>query len=287
MCLPEEPLAESAPLARRLAAEHCLKDATGGDVCGWYHGLWQDLRLIGFDASPGDQADFFQEAFALVARNPGRKRILISGAADYGILAHLLLACRRNAIEVDVTVLDLCPTPLHLNTWFADRLGLPITTVCADILEYEPEQTFDVICSHSFLIQFTAERRDLVVAKWRQMLASGGHLVAVNRVRAASGPVFFTPEAARDFCEGAARRLAENPAYSAPERAEVLRVAEVFAGRRITHALPAAELAVLFPRNGLKIAWDTTIVSADPRLPNVPGQPPREVENACIVARAE
>lgn len=281
---PDEPLAESAPLARRLAAEHCLKDAQGGDVCGWYHGLWQDLRLIGFDASPVDQAGFFQEAFAVVARKPGRKRILISGAADYGILAHLLSACRRNAVEGDVTVLDLCPTPLHLNTWFADRMGVPVTTICADILEHEPEQAFDVICSHSFLIQFAPEHRNLVVAKWRRMLASGGNIVAVNRVRPTDGPVRFTPESARDFCEVTARRLEENPAYSTPEREEILRTAEVFAACRVTYALPAEELALLLTQNGLKIELQTTIVSPDPRIPNVRGEPPRVVENACIVA---
>ncbi len=241
---------------------------------------------MGFDASPVGQADFFREAFAVAARKPGRKRILISGAADYGILAHLLSACRKNAVEVDVTVLDLCPTPLHLNQWFADRMGVPVTTVCADILEYAPEETFDLICSHSFLIQFTPERRNLVVVKWRGLLASGGNIIAVNRVRPASGPVLFTPEAARDFCEVAARRLAEIPAYSTPEREEILRTAEVFAKRRITYALSSVELAQLFAQNGLKIELQTTIVSPDPRITNVRGEPPREVENACIVAVA-
>ena len=53
----------------------------------------------------------------------GPRRVLISGAADYSILAYVLWACRENGLDAEVTVLDRCDTPLLLNTWYAEQGG--------------------------------------------------------------------------------------------------------------------------------------------------------------------
>jgi len=54
----EEPLMFSAPVARQTASRLCRKDPISGEDCSWYHGLWQDLRLMGLAAAPAQQADF-------------------------------------------------------------------------------------------------------------------------------------------------------------------------------------------------------------------------------------
>lgn len=43
--------------------------------------------------------------------------MLISGTADYSMLAHLLQAYRNVEAAVHVTVLDRCETPLYLCRW--------------------------------------------------------------------------------------------------------------------------------------------------------------------------
>jgi hypothetical protein len=63
MKAPVEPLDQSAPLAQRLAAGLCRKDPETGADCSWYHGLWQDLRLMSRAASPEHQPQYFLEAF--------------------------------------------------------------------------------------------------------------------------------------------------------------------------------------------------------------------------------
>src|SRR5262245_36311726 len=104
---PQEPLELSAPLARRLAPQLCHKDPASGESCAWQHGLWQYLRILGMNHSPRAHAAFLLEALAATAR-PGM-RVLVSGAADYSMLAHVLAATRA----AEVTVLDVCETPLE------------------------------------------------------------------------------------------------------------------------------------------------------------------------------
>jgi len=43
---PDEPLAESAPVAWGLAPSLCAGDPASHDSCLWYHRIWQYLRLL-------------------------------------------------------------------------------------------------------------------------------------------------------------------------------------------------------------------------------------------------
>lgn len=78
-----EPLKLSAPLALRLAPRLCRD-------CAWFHGLWQVLRLLGLNTTPEHHARFFRERLRRECRALDRPRVLISGTADYSLLAHLL-----------------------------------------------------------------------------------------------------------------------------------------------------------------------------------------------------
>ena len=89
----EEPLRESAPLARRLAPVLCRRDPQSGESCAWYHGVWQDLRRLGLVTTARTNGAFFVETFRELAR-AGHRRVLISACADQSLLAHLLHAFR-------------------------------------------------------------------------------------------------------------------------------------------------------------------------------------------------
>jgi hypothetical protein len=283
----DEPIALSAPLARRLAPRLCRKDPVSGEDCSWYHGLWQDLRAIGLAASPEHQADFFLSAFKRLAVRRRRLRLLISGAADYSILAHVLWACNEHGLEADVTVADRCETPLFLNNWYAQRAGQTIRAVREDIFEYRPEAPFDVICSHSFLGQFPPQRRTTLVEKWSQLLAPMGSVLAVNRVRPDGTPRNhrFSPDQARSFCATVERRIRESPSLPESEASEIFNRARIYVQRLHGYAISAAELAALFQQAGFRIDDLVSVVSSDSRNSDASGPAvPACAEHACLLA---
>jgi SAM-dependent methyltransferase len=191
----DEPLEESAPLARCLAAQHCSAR------CGWYHGLWQHLRLLGLIEPWTRHAGFFRRALRKATAGRTRPRILICGAADYGMLAHVLAAARGRAANWDITVIDLCDTPLALNRWYAKQLGVRIRTRRADILRYRSPRRFDAICTHAFFGRFSPHERIDLAARWRALLKPGGAVITVTPVREgdAGARVGFSAAQARAF----------------------------------------------------------------------------------------
>jgi hypothetical protein len=256
-----EPLAESAPLASRLAPRLCAD-------CAWFHGLWQELRLRGLNTTPEHHAAFFRRWIRRAGRAPS---ILISGTADYSLLAQIRPALQRGA---RITVLDRCATPLELNRWYARRQGIRIATKRIDILDYRPRRRFDVICTHSFLGQFPPRRRARLIAHWYAMLEPGGLVLTINRLRpgAPPGRLGFSQAQAASFeallgerHRGAARRYARRMG-AWPIRSE-------------------AELAGLFKRAGFEVAALTahSLVLQGKRLsaPTTPGG----ASYACIAAR--
>ncbi len=110
----EEPVSESAALARRKAAEICDPGDSTQPGCALFHGLWQYFRIFGLASTPARNGGFFKHSLESLARDGGYSRMLISGAADYSMPAHVLKAYRNVEAAVQVTVLDRCETPLYL-----------------------------------------------------------------------------------------------------------------------------------------------------------------------------
>ena len=86
----EEPLVESASLARDTAERWCRTESGGGENCAWYHGLWPSLRALGIGTSPAVHAPMMLEALRDVAVKRSYPRVLISGCADYSLFAHVV-----------------------------------------------------------------------------------------------------------------------------------------------------------------------------------------------------
>jgi hypothetical protein len=205
---PYEPLAESAPLAWRLAPGLCPGDATSLDTCVWYHRVWQYLRLLGIITSIRTNTSFLLDTFdGLAGTHP---RVLIAASADYGMLAHVRHAFGERPL--DVTLVDRCPTSLRLNQWYADRLGFALTTACGDVLAVETDRPFDLVCTHNFIGRFAAEARLELARRWHAQLRSGGVVVTTQRVRPGSrlARASYTREQAREL---AARVVAAAAAY--------------------------------------------------------------------------
>lgn len=268
---PDEGLEDAARLAREQAPALCRRDAASGATCAWHHGLWPTLRLLGLVTAPALHGEFLRAALAGVAGE--RPRVLLSGAADHALLAQVLAAFGTRAPEV--TVLDICETPLLLNRWYARRAGTSVATRRSHILDFGEPATFDAVCSHAFLGNFDTAQRTALAAKWHALLRPGGKAVTVNRLRPGLEAqwIAFSVEqvwAYRARVEDAAKERA----LQVPRLGKA---AETYASRQAIFPLgSAAELRALFEGAGfdieqLSVATLPAAVRQQLSAPTVPG----------------
>ena len=100
----DEPVMTTAPMAKMVAPVLCRVDRDAGESCSWYHGFWQYLRLFKLAPTPEKHTGFFLDALGSLARDGEYGRMLISGAADYCMLAHVMRAYRNNDSRAEITV---------------------------------------------------------------------------------------------------------------------------------------------------------------------------------------
>ena len=247
----DEPLADSAMLAHEWSKSLCKSNAPDHN-CGWYHGSWQILRLLGVFNSIRSDDDFFLSALDSAIAG-GANRFLISGAADYALLARIAAAARKHDVTPQVTVVDHCETPLKLNRWYAERTGLEIETLCTDILEFRAPGRYDVTCTHSFLCFFDSEGRKKLAATWWDCLYPGGAVLTAQRARPNDNNprIGYTPgqvaelgKRARGLAEDTYEKLGIDPDFACA-------LAEGYASHHWTHLIQRAEeLRELFESQG-------------------------------------
>lgn len=209
----DEPLAESWQSARALAARHC-------SGCGWYHGIWQYLRLIGMGKTLSGQGRWYLDRIALHRKRPNVS-VLISGCADYSAFAHAITGLDLGGADAPgvarIVAVDRCRTPLELNQYLSGRAGVPVENHQSDILEFETDQRFDLIFTSSFLGFFNPAQRLELFKKYVSLLKPGGEMLMANRIR--SGPENIParcPDDAVEEAVGGALKL--NQMFVGPER---------------------------------------------------------------------
>lgn len=180
---PEDPIVEAYPMMMDAAENLCCGRHAPGGGCYPYHRGWPFKRMIGHHGSVWRHGAAYLASFRALARAGNIRRILVSGSADYSLLAHVCHAYRHEGVEPEITVLDYCPAPLAINRWYAERIGIRIDTVACDILKYEPAQSFDLISTDNFLSQFTPADRHQIVRRWWKLLRPGGVTVGAQGVR--------------------------------------------------------------------------------------------------------
>ncbi|WP_433314987.1 class I SAM-dependent methyltransferase [Micromonospora chersina] len=179
----EEPLALTADLVAQVAREACSGGYVHERSCAWYHGAWQYLRLLDAVSTPTWHDSFYRRELLNAFRETPRARVLISGCADYSVLAYVLRAAEESSSNPRVTVNDLCPTPLLACRWYARRAGIDVQVKEADILslpELHPGE-FDVIVSDAFLTRFVDDGPKRVLMAWRDLLSESGRIITTVR----------------------------------------------------------------------------------------------------------
>lgn len=173
---------DAAKFAHAYAQEHCHAYAEN-QTCAWYHGSWQFLRLLDLVSTPVAHASHYDLQLNEISLDPGFKNILVSGSADSGLVKTIHEAFRHRNAEINLSVIDICPTPLKICEEYAASAGIRITTLEQDILDGLPADSFDAIFTHSFMGYFDDDNRQLLLRQWSKSLRKGGRLVTVQRVR--------------------------------------------------------------------------------------------------------
>lgn len=250
---PDEPLAESAPVAWLLAPALCAGDPASPDSCLWYHRIWQYLRLLDIITSIRTNTAFLLATLERLA--PAHPRVLISGSADYAMLAHLREAFGSRPL--DVTIVDLCATSVRLNQWYADRYGIALTPVCGDALAVHAERPFDLVCTHNFVGRFDTASRQRLVDRWYAVLRPGGVVVTTQRVRPGERArrASYSEEEARALADRVAAAATAYPGPLGAAVSELREVAYQYAIRKGSYVIESpSEIVSPFERAGFDVS---------------------------------
>jgi len=177
----EKDLIESANLTYNASVDLCRGNHINDNDCSWYHGVWQYLRLFDMVSTPSWHDSFYKQAFKDIRKRTYQPRILISGAADYSMLAYASFKLESGN---PIHIVDLCQTPLFACQWFADRHNIKVKTWNMNLftLPSEVKEKFDVICCDAFLTRFNDSEVHQVLKVWSDLLSQNGEIITTVRL---------------------------------------------------------------------------------------------------------
>lgn len=179
-----EPLSDSADINYNIAVHNCQNGIMSNGDCTWYHSVWQYLRIINKVSSPEWHATFYETCFNKLFTEKENPKILISGTADYSLLAYVYNSSKKMNNKAEIFVLDTCKTPLKICEWYAEKHGFKIKILNMSVLDLSQLSTkFDLICSDAFLTRFTKIEAKVVVSNWYDVLNENGMVVTTVRTR--------------------------------------------------------------------------------------------------------
>lgn len=177
----EKSLTKSADMLYNVAKDNC-KNGIVDENCFWYHSIWQYLRMMDVVSSPTWHSRFYIEQLSKSLKGGEINNVLISGTADYSMLAYVIRCVKKMNINTNIYVLDTCKTPLIACEWFAKMENIEIACVNQNILDYCNNNFFDIICTDAFLTRFNNEDANLVIDKWYNLLKIDGKIITTIRV---------------------------------------------------------------------------------------------------------
>lgn len=171
-----EPLEELARFAFEMAPTLC-SDAKG---CVDYHRMWSLVRLIESDGALPAGSAFFDHELPTTARD-GRAKVVLSGAADTGLMALACNALMAAGMTPQVVVVDRCATPLRQAEAFGQANGVQTTTIKGTLDQLDVVGA-DAIMAHSFLAFIPQSDREALFQSWARALRVGGKVLLSQRL---------------------------------------------------------------------------------------------------------
>lgn len=256
----EEPMLKSAPLMSMLSEVMCKGSQVSAEDCSWYHRVWQYLRIFDVVSTPTWHYRFYFESLRRLFAMRKNIKILISGTADYSMLAHVLYAFSNTDTKYEITVLDLCQTPLVLCEWYAGQEGKKIKTIREDILKFNIQEHFDLIITDAFLTRFSDDEKLQVLKKWNSLLKKDGIIITTIRIEKSDGPT-KTSETEISKFTNEVFKSAQNWQPFLPESAEKLSSwAHEYARRMISFPVKNKDfLHKLLIKSGFSVIQDNMV----------------------------
>lgn len=240
MTVPEY-LDEAARLTRQWSDEMCVVHGDSQWSCRPYHRAWSTLRLIGAISGVRTDSEFLLEKYRLVARTRPAAKVLIAGAADHSILHLVVSAFRSEGADPDISMMDMCPTTLALNQWYAKRVGARLQTYQGDIRRVaEMVDAQDLITTHSVFSFLSPQEIAGFAASLKRTLRHGGQFVfgqGISPDRSTGSRITFSAEEALRFEALASRRFSECESAGDLDETSVRALARGFAASKNIFAI--------------------------------------------------
>lgn len=252
-------LEESADLVYDKSKELC-KHGIMDEDCFWYHSVWEYLRLFNMVSSPTWHDEFYKrELTNALLSSSGGTNILISGTADYSLLAYVIYSIKAiNKNNVNIYVLDTCKTPLFACKWFAKKENFPIETINEDILKYQNDNYFDIICTDAFLTRFNKEIVPEVVNKWYELLKPNGRIITTVRIYESKTSKEEKDELIKKFKNEAKKCSLKHKDYLKFSPDDFSKMAETYAKKMISNNLGDEKSILGFFKNHIT-SYNTSI----------------------------
>ena len=222
------PNGEDLPKLARFAFDQADQLCGSEHGCAPYHKTWSFLRLFERGgALPGGEAFYRQELERVVAR--GGKRVLLSGAADTGLMALVLKVFSDLGVAPDITLVDLCSTVIEQNRLFCADLKTDAVLFKGSIHDYAGDP-FDAIFAHSFMLFFPKNELASLARTWRNLLKDDGIVLSTDYMATSLEPVWISALTREDIENRlvALSKAAEDEGLDEATIAELRRCARVF-----------------------------------------------------------
>lgn len=162
------------------AKNYCKNSYVGQYSCEWYHSAWQYLRIVDKVSSPTWHFNFYYEQLSDLLSSS--KKILISGTADYTLLALIYFIAKKKEVMPLIWVNDICSTPISVCRRFAEINNFELKIIQGDIRVISIEKYFDLIITDAFLTRFSFSEKEAIVAKWSSLLKDNGRIITTGRI---------------------------------------------------------------------------------------------------------
>jgi len=185
--------------------------------------------------------EFYAETLSRVLVAKPDANVLISAAADYGMLCTLHEAVVASGASPTITLCDICSTPLLASDWYAEQHGFTIECICDDLLSSPrlPTEAFDLVVTDELLTVLRSADKPSIVRRWREFLKPDGVVVTTAMIGEPT-----TPELRRAYADRALRLLDEHAdrfSTVGATREELIDRFERFAAYHTRHMLTGEE----------------------------------------------